>query len=106
MNKRNRCVFSLVFNDHDNDFDPKRLTSLDSFTVSRNPPINEEVSNKKFVDDETDKKIFLNFNQTLQYYLTASVANKVYNLTKYNRKHERNTTIFKPDNSARYLLPL
>ena len=53
---RNRRDISLVFNDQDNDFYDIELTKLDSITVNKNPTLNEEVSNKKYFDDELDKK--------------------------------------------------
>ena len=42
----------LVKNNQDNDLNDKKLTNLDSITVNRNPTSDNELSNKKYVDDE------------------------------------------------------
>ena len=42
----------LVKNIEGNDFNHKKLTNLDSITVNRNPTSDNEVSNKKYIDDE------------------------------------------------------
>ena len=55
----------LVINNQDRDLKDKNLTNLGSITVNRDPILNDEVSNKKFVDDEINKNTTLRFNQTL-----------------------------------------
>ena len=55
----------LVFNDQDKQFFNYKLTTLNSITVDRSPLIDEEVSNKEYIDDELDKRSILRFNQTL-----------------------------------------
>ena len=57
-NDRNRRDKFTVFNDQDREIDNNRLTNLDSITVNRNPTIDKdnEVSNKKYFDDDLDKK--------------------------------------------------
>ena len=62
-----------------------KLTNLDSITVIRNPNLDKELANKKYIDDELDQNTVLRFNQTLQNYLKVSVADDVYNLTKYDK---------------------
>ena len=47
---RNRRHLSSVNNDQDNEFDNKKLTNLDSVTINRNPSIDNQDSNKKYVD--------------------------------------------------------
>ena len=75
----------LVENNQDNDLNDNKLTNIDSITINRDPTLDNEVSNKKYVDDELDKNTILSFNQTLENYLKVSVGNDTYNLTKYDR---------------------
>ena len=82
----------LVKNNQDNEFNDIKLTNLDSITVNRNPNSDNEVSNKKYIDDELDKNTVLRFNQTLQNYLNVSVGNDTYNLTKYHKIQIIDTT--------------
>ena len=56
-NNINRRDLSTAFNDHDNEFDNKKLTFLDGISVNRNPTIDKELS-KKIIDDELKKKLF------------------------------------------------
>ena len=46
----------LVTNNQDKDLNDKKLTNLDSITVNRNPTADNKVVNKKYFDDELDKK--------------------------------------------------
>ena len=48
-NKRNRRVFSSVFDDQDNEFDNIKLTNLDSVTISRNTTLFNELFNKNML---------------------------------------------------------
>ena len=81
-NNRIRRDLSTMFNDPHKDFDTYILTNLDSFTVKRNPSSDNELSNKTYVDDESDKTTTMRFNQTSNYYFKVSVGNDIYNLTK------------------------
>ena len=81
------------------------LTNLDSITIKRNPSSDNEVSNKKYIDDELDKNTIVRFNQTLQNYLKVSVGNDTYNLTKYDKIQLTDTTVMKTGNTGGYLLP-
>ena len=95
-NERNRRDMGLSFyneevelvkNNQDNSFNDNKLTKTNSIIVNRNPSANNELANKKNIDDELDKNTILRFNQTLQNYLKVSVADDTYNLTnmmKYN----------------------
>ena len=56
----------LVKNNRDNDINGNKLTNIDSITVNRKPTEDDELSNKKYIDDELDKNTILRFNQTLQ----------------------------------------
>ena len=82
---RNRRDLSSVFNDQDKEFDNNKLTNLDSVSVNRDPSSDNELTNKKYLDDELDKNTILRFNQTLTNYLKVSVGNDTYNLTKYDK---------------------
>ena len=77
---------------------------MDSITVNRNPNLDNELANKKYIDDELDKNTVLRFNQTLENYLKASVGNDTYNLTKYDKIQLTDTTITKYPNTGGYLL--
>ena len=89
---RNKRDLSSVFNDQDNEFDNNKLTNLASITVNRNPNLDNELANKKYIDDELGKNTVLRFNQTLQNYLKVSVGNDTYNLTKYDKIQITDTT--------------
>ena len=93
-----------MFNDQDIEFDNNKLTNLDSITVNRNPNLDNELANKKNIDDELDENTVLRFNQTLENYLKVSVGNDTYNLTKYDRIKTTGTTIIKYPNTGGYLL--
>ena len=94
----------LVKNNQDNDFNDNKLINLDSITINRNPTLDNEVSNKKYVDDSIGADTMLRFNQTLQNYLKVSVGSDIYKLTKYNKIQLTDTTIIKYPNSGGYLL--
>ena len=96
----------LAKNNQNNDFNDKKLTNLDSITINRNPNSDNEVSNKKYVDDQLDKNTIVRFNQTLQNYLKVSIGSDIYHLTRYNKKLLTNEIILKYPNSGSYLLPL
>ena len=63
---RNRRDLASVFNDQDNEFDNNKLTNLDSVTVNKNPNLDNELANKKYIDDGLDKNTVLRFNQKLE----------------------------------------
>ena len=63
---RNKRDLSSMFNDQDNDFDNIKITNLDSITVNRDPNLDNELSNKKYIDDSIGEGTILRFNQTLQ----------------------------------------
>ena len=58
----------LVKNKQDEDFNDNKLRNIDSITLNRDPTSDNEVANKKFIDDELDENTVLRFNQTLQNY--------------------------------------
>ena len=94
----------LVKINQNNDLNDNKLSNLDSITVNRNPTSDNEVSNKRYIDDELDKNTVLRFSQTLQSYLEVSVGSDTYNLTKYDKIQITDTTIIKYPNSGGYLL--
>ena len=101
---RNKRDLSSVFNDQDNEFDNNKLTNLDSVTVNREPCSDNELANKKYVDESLGGGNLSRFNQTLQNYLKVSVGNDTYNLTKYDKIQITDTTIIKYPNTGGYLL--
>ena len=94
----------LVKNNQDNDFNNNKLINLDSITINRNPTLDNEVSNKKYIDDEIDKNTILRFNQTLSNYLKVSVGSDIYNLTKYEKNYITDLTEMRAPNNGLYLL--
>ena len=95
----------LVKNNQDNDLNDKNLTNIDSITVIRDPTSDNEVTNKKNIDDELVKYTFLRFNQTLQIYLKIFVGNDIYNLTKYDKIQLIGVTENRYPNEGDSLLP-
>ena len=75
----------MVKNNQDNDLNDNKLSNLDSVTVNRGPTSDNELSTKKYIDDELDRSTILRFNQTLQNYLNVSVGDDTYNLTKSDK---------------------
>ena len=70
-NERSRRDFGLDFYDESNDFvksnqdkdlNDNKSTNLDSFTVNRSPSSDNEVSKKKYIDDQLDKNTIVRFN--------------------------------------------
>ena len=91
-------------NNQDKDRNDKKITNINSVVVNRNPSSDNEVSNKKYVDDSTVEGTLLRFNQTLTNYRKVFVGNDRYNLTKKNKTKITDTTIIKYPNSGGYLL--
>ena len=93
--KRDRRDLSTATQDQDNE--PENIESgvLDGITVNRNPTIDNEVSNRKYVVDEINKNTIFIFNQSLQNYFKVTVANNDYNFTGDDRKKITDTTIIK-----------
>ena len=70
----------LVENNQDNDLNDTKLTNIISITINRNLSSDNELANKKYMDDELNKNTIVRFNQLLQNYLKVSVVNDTYNL--------------------------
>ena len=81
-----------MFNDQDIEFDKNKINKLDCITVNRDPNLDNELSNKKHVDGSIVEGTLLRFNQTLENYIKVSVGNYNYNLTKYNKIQNTDTT--------------
>ena len=77
---------------------------MDGVTLNSNPTSDNEVSNKKYVDDSIGEGTILRFNQTPGNYFKVSVGNDRYNLTKNGKKQITDTTIIKYPNTGGYLL--
>ena len=95
---------NLVKNNQDNDFNDNKLTNLDSIQVNRNPTLDNEVSNKKYIDDELEKNTIVRFSQTLSNYLKVSVGSDSYNLTKYQKNYITDLTQMRAPNNGINLL--
>ena len=59
QNNKNKSDMSRMIGELDIDFDNFRLTNLCGITLNRNPLLDEEVSNKKFIGDELDENTIL-----------------------------------------------
>ena len=100
----NRRDLSSVFNDQDNEFDKNKLTNLDSITNNKYPSSDNELANKKYVDDSICEGNILRIDQTLQNYLKVFVGGDVYNLTKNDRIQIVDTTEIKfPNRGSDFL---
>ena len=77
----------LGTNNQDNDLNDNKLINIDSVVVNREPINDNELANKKYIDDELDKKTIDRFSQTLTKYLKVSTGNDTYNWIKYNKIH-------------------
>ena len=88
----------LVKNNQDNDLNDKKLKNLDSVSVNRNRTSDNELANKKYIDDTIGQGTLLRFNQTLTNYLKLSVGYDTYNITKYDKIQITDTTEFKYPN--------
>ena len=95
----------MVKSNQDNDLNYKKLANIYSITVNRNPTSDNELADKKYIDDELDKNTILRFNQTLEIYLRVTVGNDTYNCTKNIKRPLTDTTVMKTGNTGGYLLP-
>ena len=72
----------LVKNNQDNNFNDNNLKNLDSITVNRDPTSENELTNKKYVDDSLGGGNILRFYQAPEICLKVSVGDNIYNLAK------------------------
>ena len=83
----------LVKNNQDNDFNDNKLTNINSITINNNPSVDNEVSNKKYVEDQLDKNTIVRLNDdSNDRYLQVHVNNTAYNLQIYNKTQIIDTT--------------
>ena len=94
----------LVKNNQDNDLNDKKLINLDNVVVNREPSSDNELVNKKYLDNKFDKNTIHRFNQTLERYLKLSARNDTYSFTKYKKIQITDTTVVKNPNNGGYLL--
>ena len=94
----------MLKNNQGNDLNVNILTNLKSLTINRHPTIGNEVSNKKYFDDQLDKNTFPRFNQTIENYLKVSVGSDAYNLTKYDKIHLIDLTEIRHSNTGDLLI--
>ena len=94
----------LVKNNQDNNLNDNKLTNIDSIQVNRNPSLDNELANKKYIDDSIGEGTLLRFNQTLSNYLKISVGDTIYNLTKYDKIKITDTTEMRYPNIGSDLL--
>ena len=71
----------------DDDFNNNTITSLDSFTLSRNPKLDEKANKKKYVDDTSGESFVLKFDETLKRFLNIRVGDTVHNLRKFRKNN-------------------
>ena len=97
----------LVKNNQNNNMNNKKLTNLDAVKINREPNLDYEVANKKYVDDSIGggKNNVLKYNQSLENYLKVSIGNDTYNLTKYNKIQLTDETVRREGNSGQDALP-
>ena len=67
--------------------------------------MDNELTNKKYVDDDLDKNTILRFNQTLENYLKMSVRDVTYNLKNYDKINLIDDTQIRYPNRGDSLLP-
>ena len=72
--------------------------------VNRSPSSDNEVSNKKHIDDSVGEGTIVRINQTLQNYFKVSVSNGTYNLSNYDKIQITDTTIKNYPNTGANLL--
>ena len=94
----------LVKNNQDKDLNDSKLTNLDSNTINRYLVPDNEVSNKKYIDNELDKITLVRFNQALENYLKVSIRNDTYKLTEYDKIQIIDITEIKSPNTGANLL--
>ena len=85
----------LVKNNQDKDLNDKSLTSLDSVTVKREPSSDDDLSNKKYIDDQLDTNTIVRLNDdsiAIDRYLQVHVQNISYTLQIYNKTQIKDTT--------------
>ena len=97
----------LVKNNQNNNMNNKNLTNLDSVKIKRSPTLDNEVANKKYVDDSIGggNNNVLKFNKSEDNYLEISSGNDTYNLSKYDKIQLTDVTMIRVGNMGQDALP-
>ena len=112
--ERNRRDLGLDFynksndlrkNNQDKKFNDNSLTNTKSITISQKPTSDNQVAEKKYVDDSLGISNVSKFIQTLENYLKVFVVNDAFNLGKKDKKQITDITIIKADNTRSTVLP-
>ena len=78
----------LVKNHQDNDLNEKKLTNIDIASVNRNPASENELANKKNIDNDLNQNTILRFNPILHIYLSKHLSETTHiilpNIKEYN----------------------
>ena len=91
-------------NNRENDPNDNTLTNWDTSTHNRKHASDNELSTKKYVDDELGKKNYSKVKSNIRKLSQVSVGNHVYNLTKYDRIQITDVTEIKSPNIGTDLL--
>ena len=94
----------LVTNNQDNKFDINKATNLDSVSVIRNPSSDNDLANRKYVDDLICAGNVLVFIQTLEKYFKVFVVNDTYNLNKCDKIQTADTSNNETGKSGGYVI--
>ena len=95
----------LVKNNQDNNFNDNKLTNINSITINNNPTEDDQVSNKKYIDEELDKDTIVRLNDdSNDRYLQVRINNTPYNLQIYNKTQIIDTTKVIFPNTGTFLL--
>ena len=95
----------MVKKNQANDFNYKKLTNIYSITINKNPTDDNHASNKKFIDEELDKKTIVRLNDdSNDRYSQVHINNSPYNLQIYNKTQIIDTTKLKSPNTGTDLL--
>ena len=96
----------IVKNNQDNDINDNKIANINSITINNSPTDNNNVTTKKYVDDQLDKDTIVRLNDNSNdKYLKVNINNTTYNLQIYNKVLLTDTTIMKHPNNSGYLLP-
>ena len=93
---------NIVKNNQDNNFNNNIITNINSITVNRNPISDNELSNKKHIDDQLNKNTIVRLkDDSNDNYLKVDINNISYNLQIYNKIQLIDTTkIIFPNNGS------
>ena len=95
----------LVKNNQDKDFNNNKSTNIISITINRNSTLDNEVSNKKYIDDQLNKNTIIRLkDDSNKEYLKVDINNISYNLQIYNKILLTDSTIMKNPNTGLDLL--